>query len=114
MDFNTFGEPFQALRNGQVAAVVLDQATFQAQAEEMKDVRVIGDPLPYIPNAEWADEEKDQTYILGGTGVGVRKECTDLLDALNKALADMDADGTRKAILEKYGAWDDNQAVMMK
>jgi ABC-type amino acid transport substrate-binding protein len=114
MDFNTFGEPFQALRNGQVAAVVLDQATFQAQAEEMKDVRVIGDPLPYIPNAEWADEEKDQPYILGGTGVGVRKECTDLLDALNKALADMDADGTRKAILEKYGAWDDNQAVMMK
>lgn len=114
MDFNTFGEPFQALRNGQVAAVVLDQATFQAQAEEMKDVRVIGDPLPYIPKAEWADAEKSAPYILGGTGIGVRKECTDLLDALNKALADMDADGTRKAILEKYGAWDDNQAVMMK
>lgn len=114
MDFNTFGEPFQALRNGQVAAVILDQATFQAQEEEMKDVRVIGDPLPYIPNAEWADEEQSATYILGGTGIGVRKECTDLLEALNKALADMDADGTRKAILEKYGAWDDNQANMMK
>lgn len=114
MDFNTFGEPFQALRNGQVAAVVLDQATFQAQEEEMSDVRVIGDPLPYIPNAEWAEAEKTAPYILGGTGVGVRKECTDLLDAINQALADMGADGTRKAILEKYGAWDDNQAVMMK
>lgn len=114
MDFNTFGEPFQALRNGQVAAVILDQATYQAQEEEMSDVRVIGEPLPYIPNAEWADAEKDQPYILGGTGVGVRKECTDLLEAINTALTDMEADGTRKAILEKYGAWDDNQAVMMK
>ena len=114
MDFNTFGEPFQALRNGQVAAVVLDQATYQAQAEEMSDVRVIGHPLPYIAKAEWADAEKTASYILGGTAVGVRKECTDLVDAINKALADMDADGTRKAILQKYGAWDDNQAVLMK
>jgi ABC-type amino acid transport substrate-binding protein len=114
MDFNTFGEPFQALRNGQAAAVILDQATFQAQAEEMSDVRVIGHPLPYIPKAEWADAEKTAPYILGGTAVGVRKECTDLVDAINKALADMDADGTRKAILEKYGAWDDNQAKLMK
>lgn len=114
MDFNTFGEPFQALRNGQVAAVILDQATYQAQEEEMSDVRVIGEPLPYIPNADWAEAEKDQPYILGGTGVGVRKECTDLLEAINTALTDMEADGTRKAILEKYGAWDDNQAVMMK
>lgn len=114
MDFNTFGEPFQALRNGQVAAVILDQATYQAQEEEMSDVRVIGEPLPYIPNADWAEAEKDQPYILGGTGVGVRKECTDLLEAINTALTDMEADGTRKAILEKYGAWDDNQAILMK
>jgi ABC-type amino acid transport substrate-binding protein len=114
MDFNTFGEPFQALRNGQAAAVVMDQATFQAQADEMHDVRVVGKPMPYRAKPEWADAEAKAPYILGGTGVGVRQECTDLLDAINKALADMDADGTRKAILQKYGAWDDEQAVLMK
>jgi len=114
MDFNTFGEPFQALRNGQVAAVVLDQATYFAQLEEMSDVRIIGEPLPYIPNEEWADEEKDQPYILGGLGVGVRNECNDLREAINKAFEDMDADGTRQAIIEKYGAWDPYQVKMMK
>jgi ABC-type amino acid transport substrate-binding protein len=33
---------------------------------------------------------------------------------VNKALADMDADGTRKKMLEKYGAWADLQASLMK
>jgi len=39
-----------------------------------------------------------------------------LLEAVNKALNDMDADGTRKAILEKYGVWDTTQPIsaMMK
>ena len=44
----------------------------------------------------------------------MRKECSDLKLAVNKALADMDADGTRKAILTKHGVWSAEQVKLMK
>lgn len=114
MDFNTFGEPFAALRNGQVDAVVLDQASLYGQQQTMHDLRTIGEPIYYHSSAKRADAEKKAPYILGGAAVGVRKECPDLLKAINDALASMDADGTRKAILTKYGVWSDYQKKLMK
>ena len=114
MDFNTFGEPFLALRNNQVDAVVMDETTYLAQLEEMPDLRVVGEPLYYIPKAEWAEAEETADYRLGGLGIGVRQECTDLKAAIDQALADMTADGTREAILRKYDIWSDNQINLMK
>jgi ABC-type amino acid transport substrate-binding protein len=114
MTFNTFNEPFLALANKQVDAVVIDQATYLGTKEEMKDLRTVGEPIPYTPKPDWVEAEKGAAYIFGGTAVGVRKECTDLKLAINKALADMDADGTRKTIIEKYGAWSAQQIKMMK
>lgn len=114
MTFNTFNEPFLALANKQVDAVILDQATLLGMKEEMKDLRAVGEPIYYNPKPEWVEAEKAAPYRFGGTAVGVRKECQDLKEAINKALADMDADGTRKAILTKYGAWSDEQLKLMK
>jgi ABC-type amino acid transport substrate-binding protein len=114
LDFNTFGEPFVALRNGQVDAVILDQGTLYGQQEQMHDLRTIGEPVYYHPKPAWAEAEAKAPYILGGTAIGVRKECGDLLEAINGALRSMDADGTRKAILTKYGVWADYQAKLMK
>jgi ABC-type amino acid transport substrate-binding protein len=114
MTFNTFNEPFLALANKQVDAVVIDQATYLGTKDEMKDLRTVGEPIPYQPKPDWVEAEKGAAYIFGGTAVGVRKECTDLKLAINKALADMDADGTRKTIIEKYGAWSPQQIKMMK
>ncbi|MDZ4736791.1 MAG: transporter substrate-binding domain-containing protein [Rhodospirillaceae bacterium] len=114
MDFNTFGEPFLALRNEQVDAVVMDETTYLAQLEEMPDLRVVGEPLYYIPKAEWAEAEESADYRLGGLGVGVRQECTDLKAAVDQALADMAADGTREEILRKYDIWSDEQINLMK
>jgi ABC-type amino acid transport substrate-binding protein len=114
MTFNTFNEPFLALANKQVDAVVIDQATYLGTKDEMKDLRTVGEPIPYQPKPDWVEAEKGAAYIFGGTAVGVRKECTDLKLAINKALTDMDADGTRKAIIEKYGAWSPLQVKMMK
>lgn len=114
MTFNTFNEPFLALANKQVDAVILDQATFLGMKEEMKDLRTVGAPIPYTPKPDWVEAEKKAPYIFGGTAVGVRKECQDLKVAINKALTELDADGTRKAILEKYGAWAPEQVKMMK
>lgn len=114
MDFNTFGEPFLALRNNQVDAVILDETTYIAQLEEMPDLRVVGDPLPYIPKADWAEQEEGQDYRLGGLGIGIRLECTDLRAAIDQALADMSADGTREAILRKYNVWSEDQVNLKK
>jgi polar amino acid transport system substrate-binding protein len=41
-----------------------------------------------------------------GAGIGVRKEDTDLKEMFNKALAEIIADGTYKAINDKYFAFD--------
>lgn len=114
LDFNNFGEPFQALRNKQVDAVVLDQATLLGQTSESTDLRVIGDPLFYVPGAEWEEAESKADYRLGAVGIAVRPECEDLKAALNAALAKMDESGTRKEILTRYELWDDTQSQLMK
>ncbi len=114
LDFNTFGEPFVALENGQVDAVILDQGTLAGQREKLDDLRIVGDPIYYKPKPEWADAEAKSPYVFGAIAVGVRRECPDLLAAVNKGLESMDADGTRKAILEKYGMWADYVAKLTK
>ncbi len=114
MAFNTFNEPFLALTNKQVDAVILDQATFLGMKDEMPDLRTVGEPIFYNAKPEWVEAEKAAPYRLGGTAVGMRKECGDLKVAVNKALADMDADGTRKTILTKYGVWSNEQTKLMK
>ena len=114
MEFNTFNEPFLALANKQVDAVVLDQATYLGMQQELGNHRTVGEPIPYQPKPEWVEAEKKASYVFGGTAIGMRKECTDLQEAVNKALADMDAEGTRKAILEKYGAWSPEQVKLLK
>jgi cystine transport system substrate-binding protein len=114
MDFNSFGEPFMALQNGQVDAVLLDQGTLLGQREKMKNLRVVGQPVYYQPKSEWAEAESKASYKFGTSAVAVRQECGDLLTAINGALQSMDQDGTREKILMKYGAWSPEQAVLTK
>jgi ABC-type amino acid transport substrate-binding protein len=108
-DFNTFTEPFLALRNKQIDAVIFDQVTFSGQRTQMPDLTVVGAPMPYIPSPAWADRQAKADYKLGGVGIGVRKDDPLLLKAVNTALDEMDADGERQAILTKYHVWDDFQ-----
>ncbi|PDT77468.1 amino acid ABC transporter substrate-binding protein [Sinorhizobium sp. BJ1] len=114
LDFNNFGEPFQALRNDQVDAVVLDQATLLGQMSENDDLRVIGKPLFYVPGAEWEEAEAKADYRLGAVGIATRPECADLVAALNSALKKMNEQGVRQKILERYGLWDETQVSLMK
>jgi ABC-type amino acid transport substrate-binding protein len=115
-DFNTFGEPFLALRNGQVEAVILDHLTYAGQKQEMTNIKAVGDPLFYVSKPEFKEAEDAADYRLGGVGIAVRKDDTALLDAVNKALDELDQEGTRQKILEQYGAWDEYQSLeaMMK
>ncbi|WP_218572350.1 ABC transporter substrate-binding protein [Pseudomonas sp. SCB32] len=114
MDFNGFGEPFMALQNNQADAVLLDQGTLIGQEETMKNLRVVGEPIPYQPRPEWAAAEAKAPYVYGTQAIAVRNDCTDLRNAINGALESMKADGTHKAILEKYGVWDAMQAKLTK
>lgn len=75
----------QALNNGQVDCVVIDNAP----AQEF----VAANPGLKILDTEYANEEY---------AIGVAKGNTQLLDALNTAIAELKADGTIQAILDKY------------
>ncbi len=113
-DFETFGDPFVALENGQVDAVVLDQGTLIGQKEKLTNLRIVGGPIAYHAKPEWAAAEAKAPYRLGSLAIAVRPECPALLSAINGALASMDKDGSREAILEKYGVWNDQQAHLLK
>jgi len=113
-DFNTFGEPFVALRNGQVDAVVIDQTTYKGQQDNMGDLRTLAGPYFYEPKPEWKDAESKAPYKLGAVGLAVRADDERLLAALNQAIDDMYADGTNEKILRKYGVWDPALANPLK
>jgi len=75
----------QALNNGQVDAVVIDDAP----AREF----VAANPGLKILDTEYANEEY---------AIGIAKNNTALLDAVNAALEELQADGTLQAIVDKY------------
>lgn len=113
--FDDFAAPFLALQNKQVDAVIVDNTTFGEQKKVTPNIRVIGDPMSLAANPEWQAKQDAAGYKFGGDGMGVRKEDATLLAALNQALDDMDKDGVRQKILEKYGLWDESlsrQAMM--
>ena len=75
----------QALNNGQVDCVVIDNAP----AQEF----VASNPGLLILDTAYAEENY---------AIGVNKGNTQLLDAINGALAELQADGTIQSILDKY------------
>ena len=106
--FDDFAAPFLALQNKQVDAVVVDNTTFGEQKKVTPNIRVIGEPMSLAAKPEWQAKQDAAGYKFGGDGIGVRKEDAALLAALNQALDDMDKEGVRQKILEKYGLWDES------
>ena len=75
----------QALMNGQVDAVVIDNAPAQEFVEANPGLKIL--------YTEYANEEY---------AIGVAKGNTQLLDAINGALAELTEDGTIQSIVNKY------------
>ena len=75
----------QALNNGQVDCVVIDNAPAQEFVEANPGLKIL--------DTEYANEEY---------AIGVAKGNTQLLDAINTAIAELKADGTIQSILDKY------------
>ena len=115
--FNDNASCFLALQSGQVDAVIMDNTTTAGQMEVTPNMRTIGGVYNLAADPKWQAAQDKAPYKYGGDGAGIRKEDTDLLAAVNQALDDMDADGTREAILKKYGVWDASltkEAIMTK
>lgn len=113
-DYDTFGDPFLALHNGQVDAVVVDQGTLHAQQTHFKGLRTVGGPLFYTPKPRWVAAEAAAPYRLGSEGVVVPEHCPDLLASIDTALDSMRKDGTIRTILKRYGVWEPQQDHLLK
>ena len=75
----------QALNNGQVDAVVIDNAPAKSFVEANPGLKIL-----------------DTAYAQEDYAIGVAKGNTQLLDAINGALEELEADGTLQAIVDKY------------
>ena len=75
----------QALQNGQVDCVVIDAAPAKAYVEANPGLTIL-----------------DTEYVTENYAIGVNKDNTALLDAVNGALAELTADGTIDTIIGKY------------
>ncbi|MFT3989117.1 substrate-binding periplasmic protein [Aestuariivirga sp.] len=115
--FNDQPSVFLALNSGQVDAVVSDNTSLGGQLQITPELRTVGGIYSLSADEKWQDAQAKAPYKFGGDGVGIRKEDTELLKAINDAFDAMDADGTREAILKKYGVWDESltrDAMMTK
>lgn len=75
----------QALINGQVDCVVIDSAPAEAFVAANAGLTIL-----------------DTEYVTESYAIGVNKDNTALLDAINQALAELTADGTVQSIVDKY------------
>ena len=75
----------QALLNGQVDCVVIDSAPAEAFVAANAGLTIL-----------------DTEYVTESYAIGVNTDNTALLDAINQALAELTADGTVQAIVDKY------------
>jgi len=90
--YDTVAEALDALARNEVDAVFGDkvQLWLWSQKPEGRCCRIIGDDI------------KDTQTLGIGVAAGLRREDVKLRDALNKAFAEMIADGTYKKINDKY------------
>lgn len=75
----------QALQNGQVDCVVIDNEPAKAFVEANEGLKIL-----------------ETEYITENYAAAIAKENTELLEAFNAALAELQADGTIDAIIGKY------------
>ncbi|HUD46679.1 MAG TPA: ABC transporter substrate-binding protein/permease [Candidatus Baltobacteraceae bacterium] len=85
-------ESFRDLKAGRIDAVLLDLPIAIYYARPDTDLKFSG--VPFAP---------------GYYGIGLLKEDTNLLAALNVAIGQLAADGTLERIYRKYDVWDDRQ-----
>ncbi len=85
MGFENGAMAVEALKNGQIDAVIIDDAPAKVFVESNPGLALL--------EGEWVTEDY---------AIGVKKGNTQLLDAVNKALKELTDDGTVQKIIDKY------------
>lgn len=75
----------EALKNGQVDCVILDNEPAKALVAANEGLHIL-----------------DTEYAVEDYAIAIAKENTDLLDKINTALAELKDDGTLQSIVDKY------------
>ncbi len=83
--FEKYVDAVAALRQGKVRAIVMDEMPARRFLNEVEGLAIMEDAL------------SEENYA-----IGFRKGNTELVEAVNKALAEIKADGTLDKIFEKY------------
>jgi polar amino acid transport system substrate-binding protein len=83
--FDNGASAVQALINGQVDCVIIDSAPAAEYVKANAGLTLL--------DGNWVEEEY---------AIGMNKNNTELVDAVNKALAELTADGTIQKIIDKY------------
>ena len=83
--YDTYTLAFQALQNGQVDCIVLDDAVGVAYVAQIAGLTIL-----------------DTEYVIEDYAFGVDKNNTALLDAVNAALNELMDDGTVQSIIDSY------------
>lgn len=83
--YDSYTLVFQALQNGQVDCIVLDDAVGEAYVAELPGLTIL-----------------DTAYALEDYAFGVAKDNTALTEAVNAALNELMADGTVQSIIDSY------------
>ena len=83
--FGTTTDAVEALKNGQVDCVILDNEPAKALVAANEGLHIL-----------------DTEYAVEDYAIAIAKENTDLLDKVNAALAELKDDGTLQSIVDKY------------
>ena len=83
--FGKTTDAVEALKNGQVDCVILDNEPAKALVAANEGLHIL-----------------DTEYAVEDYAIAIAKENTDLLEKVNKALAELTADGTVQSIVDKY------------
>ncbi|MBQ1245084.1 MAG: transporter substrate-binding domain-containing protein [Clostridia bacterium] len=85
--YKTGADAIQALKSGKVNCVIIDNEPAKSFVEANEGIHIL---------------EGENEYAVEDYAICVKKGNKDLLDKINKALAELKADGTIDAIIEKY------------
>ena len=83
--FGKTTDAVEALKNGQVDCVILDNEPAKALVAANEGLHIL-----------------DTEYAVEDYAIAIAKENTDLLEKVNKALSELKADGTLQSIVDKY------------
>jgi ABC-type amino acid transport substrate-binding protein len=112
--YNNTNDCFLAVESRNVDACWLDVASTSTAIKDFPNLKVVGDPIPYVAVGSFAKDATANPYRLGAVGLVTNAKDGDLNLALSLAINEMVQDGTQQKILEKWELWGETQTDLVR